>query len=98
MPASLPSDPPVVLAVRVHTEAQRSAYRVVDALDELQHQLGAYRALAQLTMNNLAGSTESLEQLQRADLAVLLGVINANTEAHVARVREAAVHATKGQG
>lgn len=83
------------MAIRVRTDAQRSAYAVVDAIDELQHQLGAYRALEQLASNNVAGSPESLEQLQRSDLAVLLGVLNANTENHLAGVREAAVVAAK---
>ena len=83
------------MAIRVRTDAQRSAYAVVDAIDELQHQLGAYRALEQLASNNVAGSPESLEQLQRSDLAVLLGVLNANTENHLAWVREAAVVAAK---
>lgn len=81
--------------VRVRTDAQRSAYAVVDAIDALEHQLGAYRALEQLASNNVAGSPESLEQLQRSDLAVLLGVLNANTENHLAWVREAAVVAAK---
>ena len=89
-------DEPAVKAVYVSTDVQRRAYQVVDAVDELQRQLGAYRALAQLTGNNLAGSPESLAQLQRGDLAVLLAVLNANTEAACARVREAAVTAAKG--
>ncbi len=85
-----------VQAIYVTTAAQRSAYAVVDAIDELQHQLGAYRALQALAMNNLADSPESLEQLRRVDLAVLLGVLNANLEAVCARAREAAVSSAKG--
>ena len=85
------------MAIRVRTDAQRSAYAVVDALDELDRQLGAYRALAALATVNLADSPESLAQLQRSDLAVLLGVLNANLEAHCARVREAAVSSARGE-
>lgn len=97
MNASLAPETPVVMAVRVGSHAQRSAYAVIDAIDELQRQLGAYRALADLASVNLAETPEGLEQLQRSDLAVLLGVLNANTENHLERVREAAVSAAKGQ-
>jgi hypothetical protein len=97
MNVSLAPDTPVVMAVRVCTDAQRSAYAVVDAVDELDRQLGAYRALQQLATVNLAGSNESLDQLQRSDLAVLLAVLNANTETHLARVREAAVSSAQSQ-
>lgn len=97
MHASQLIDPPAVKAIYVQTDAQRSAYAVVDAIDELQHQLGAYRALAQLASNNLADSPEGLEQLRRGDLAVLLAVLNANMEASCARVREAAVSSASGQ-
>lgn len=96
MNASPCLETPVIMAIRVRTDAQRSAYAVVDAIDALEHQLGAYRALEQLASNNVAGSPESLEQLQRSDLAVLLGVLNANTENHLAGVREAAVSSAKG--
>ena len=85
-----------VQALYPATEAARSAYAVVDAIDDLQRQLGAYRALAQLTAINGADSPERLEQLQRGDLAVLLAVLNANTEAVCARAREAAVSSAKG--
>ena len=97
MNATFPSDPPVVLAVRVYTEQQRSAYAVVDALDALEHQLGACRALQQLTAINGASGAESLEQVRRSDLAMLLGVVNASLEAGLARAREAAVSAAKVQ-
>lgn len=97
MHAFPPIVPPAVKAIYVQTDAQRNAYAVVDAIDELQHQLGAYRALAQLASNNLADSPERLEQLQRGDLAVLLTVLNANTEAACARVRVAAVSSASGQ-
>ena len=90
-------DQPAVQAIYVQTDAQRRAYAVVDALDELEHQLGAYRALAALTKNQQRVSAESLEELQRSDLAVLLAVLNANTEAACARVREAAVSSASGQ-
>ena len=96
MNATFPSDPPVVLAVRVYTEQQRSAYAVVDALDALEHQMGAYRALQQLTAINSASGAESLEQVRRSDLAMLLGVVNASLEAGLARAREAAVSSAKG--
>lgn len=96
MHASLPTEHLVVKAIYVQTDTQRSAYAVVDALDALEHQLGAYRALQQLAFINGADTPESLEQLQRGDLAVLLAVLNANTEAACARVREAAVSSAKG--
>ena len=96
MNAFPPIEPPPVRAINVQTDARRSAYAVVDALDELEHQLGAYRALAALTAVNLADTPERLEQLQRGDLAVLLAVLNANLESCVARARDAAVSSAKG--
>ena len=86
-----------VQALYPTSDAQRSAYAVVDAVDELQHQLGAYRALAALAGSDKRINPESLEQLQRSDLAVLLAVLNANMEAACARVREAAVSSAGGQ-
>ncbi len=89
---SFPSiEPPPVRAIYAQTDAQRRAYAVVDALDELEHQLGAYRAVQQLAAINGADTPERLEQLQRSDLAVLLAVLNANLEGCVARARDAAV-------
>lgn len=83
--------PATVKAVYVDTEAQRSAYRVVDAIDELHNQLRAHRALECLIGNNKLGGQEGLEQVQRADMAMLLGVLNDNLAAHCAKAREAAV-------
>ena len=97
MNAFPPIEPPPVRAIYVQTDVQRRAYAVVDALDELEHQLGAYRALAALTKNQQRVSAESLEELQRGDLAVLLGVLNANLESCVARARDAAVSSVKGE-
>ena len=88
-------DTPSVQAIYVHTDAQRSAFAVVDAIDELQAQLGAYRALERLTANNKTGGQEGLEQVQRADLALLLGVLNNNLAAHCEKAREAAVSSAK---
>lgn len=68
-----------------------STHAVVDAIDELQHQLGAYRALEHLIANNRTDGHEGLEQVQRADLAMLLGVLNNNLAAHCAKARAAAV-------
>ncbi|MFI5443645.1 hypothetical protein [Polaromonas sp. UC242_47] len=65
-------DQPTVQAIHVTTEQQRRAFRVVDAVDELHNQLGALRAVQQLTTNDKAGSLENLPQLQRGDLATLL--------------------------
>lgn len=96
MQSPITENQPVVTAVRVHTAAQRSAYAVVDALDVLHHQLGAYRALEQLTSNALTAGQESLAQLQRADFAVLLSVLNESMEKHCAKAREAAVSSAKG--
>ena len=92
-------DQPAVQAIYVQTDAQRKAYAVVDALDALEHQLGACRALQQLTAINGASGAESLERLEqvkRSDLAMLLGVVNASLEAGLARAREAAVSSAKG--
>lgn len=92
----VPDDPPFK-AIYVTTDAQRRAFAVVDAIDELQTQLGAYRAVEQLTKNDKLDREESLAPLQRSDLAMLLGVLNANLEAHCAKAREAAVIAAKGE-
>ena len=72
-----------------------STHAVVDAIDELQHQLGAYRALAHLVANNRTGGQEGLDPVQRSDLATLLGVLNNNLAAHCAKAREAAVSFVK---
>lgn len=64
---------------------------VVDTIDELQRQLGAYRALEHLLANNKLGGQEGLEQVQRADLALLLSVLNNNLALHCEKAREAAV-------
>ncbi|MFI5447574.1 hypothetical protein [Polaromonas sp. UC242_47] len=89
-------DQPTVQAIHVTTEQQRRAFRVVDAVDELHNQLGALRAVQQLTTNDKAGSLENLPQLQRGDLATLLSVVSADLEAHCAKAREAATRAAKG--
>ena len=74
-----------------------SPHRVVDAIDGLHDQLGAYRALAHLIANNRTGGQEGLEQVQRADLATLLSVLNNNLAAHCAKARAAAI-STADQG
>ncbi|OYZ76081.1 MULTISPECIES: hypothetical protein [unclassified Polaromonas] len=88
-------DQPAVQAIHVTTESQRQAFRVVDAIDELQSQLGALRAIHQLTSNEGRGSEESLPQLQRRDLAMLLSVVSADLEARCAKARAAAAEVAK---
>lgn len=83
-------------AIYVATEQQRHAFRVVDAIDDLHSQLGALRALQQLTINEKGGSPESLAQLQRSDLAMLLSLVNTSLETHCAKARKAAVLSAKG--
>ena len=87
---------PTVQAIYVGTEAQRSAFRVVDAIDDLHSQLGALRALQQLTSNEQHDSPEGLGHLRRTDLAMLLSIVNASLEAQCAKAREAAVLLAQG--
>lgn len=91
-----PIDEPTVQAIYVTTEQQRRAFRVVDAIDELHSQLGALRALQQLTSKEQRDSPESLGHLRRSDLAMLLSMLSASLEAHCAKAREAAVLCSKG--
>lgn len=87
---------PTVQAIYVATEQQRRAFHVVDAIDDLHSQLGALRALQQLTSNEQLDSPESLGHLRRTDLATLLSIVNASLESHCAKAREAAVLSAKG--
>lgn len=80
-------------ASAIHTlnqEALARAFSVVDAVDDLQGQLGAYRAVAQLADSDRHGA-EGLPQLRRADLAQLFEVLNSNLETHCIRVRTEAM-------
>lgn len=87
---------PAVQAIYVTTEPQRRAFLAVDAVDDLHRQLGAYRALEQLTTKDKSGSDEGLVQLQRSDLATLLAVLNDNLEAWCVKAREAAFLSANG--
>lgn len=86
----------MVAAITVRTDQQRRAFRVVDAVDELDCQLGAYRAVAQLAANEQLSGDEGLLQLRRSDLAQLLSVLNANLAAYSAKAREAALFSAVG--
>lgn len=90
------SVPPVVAAIIVRTEQQHRAFRVVDAVDDLDSQLGAYRAVEQLAANDRLIGDEGLTQLRRSDLAKLLSVLNANLQDYSAKAREAALFSAAG--
>lgn len=85
-----------VQAIRVKTSEQLNAFKVVDAVDHLDNQLGALRALECLVINEKVGSEEYLPQLRRSDLGTLLSVLTSNLETHCAFAREAAVISAKG--
>lgn len=86
----------MVGAITVRTDQQRRAFRVLDAVDELDCQLGAYRAMEQLAMNEKLTGDEGLPQLRRGDLAKLLSVLNANLADYSAKAREAALLSAVG--
>lgn len=88
--------PPVIAAIHVRTDQQRRAFQVVDAVDNLDTQLGAYRAIEQLVANEPLIGDEDLIQLRRSDLAKLLSVLNANLADYSAKAREAALFAAVG--
>jgi hypothetical protein len=96
MTKATPFDQPAVQAIFVTTDAQRRAFRVVDAVDDLESSLGAYRAVQQLANNERLDGDEYLPQLKRGDLAMLLRVLNTNLETRCAHVREAAVTSSMG--
>jgi uncharacterized membrane protein len=79
-------------------EQQRRAFAVVDAINALRVQLGALRAVAQLTTNEQLGSEEALPQVRRSDLALLLRVLDSDLGAHCETAHEAALLATQGIG
>lgn len=85
-----------VKAVYVTTDTQRRAFRVVDAVDDLSADLGAFRAVESLAMNEKIGGEDCLPQLKRRELATLLNVLTNNLEAHCAAAREAAVVSATG--
>ncbi|MDR3370708.1 hypothetical protein [Rhodoferax sp.] len=90
--------PPVVAAILVQTDQQRRAFKVVDAVDDLDSQLGAYRAVEQLAMSEKAQGDEGLPQLRRSDLAQLLSVLNTNLSDYCAKARQAALFSAQGSG
>ena len=78
------------------TEQQRRAFQVVDAVDNLESQLGAYRAVEQLAGNEKLTCDEGLPQLRRSDLAKLLSVLNDNLQDYSIKAREAALFSAVG--
>lgn len=86
----------MVAAIHVRTDQQHRAFQVVDAVDNLDSQLGAYRAVEQLAANEQMIGDEGLPQLRRSDLAKLLSVLNANLEDYSAKAREAALFSAVG--
>lgn len=88
--------PPVVAAIHVRTDQQHRAFQVVDAVDNLDSQLGAYRAVEQLAANESAIGDGGLPQLRRSDLAKLLSVLNANLQDYSVKAREAALFSAIG--
>jgi hypothetical protein len=86
----------VVAAIIVRTEQQHRAFQVVDAVDDLDCQLGAYRAVEQLAANERLTGDEGLSQLRRSDLAKLLSVLNANLQDYSKKAREAALFSAVG--
>ncbi len=87
--------PRLVKSIHVSTDAQRRAWAVVDAVSELQEHLRPYRAIEALTRNEKPGSEESIDLLQRSDLAMLLCVLTSNVEQRCAAANEAAVVCAK---
>jgi hypothetical protein len=90
-----PNVPPTVAAILVQTDQQRRAFQVVDAVDDLDSQLGAYRAVEQLVMSDKATGDDGMPQLRRSDLAKLLSVLNNNLADYSAKAREAALFSAK---
>ncbi|QDL53130.1 hypothetical protein [Rhodoferax aquaticus] len=89
------SGPTKVSAIYINQNQQHPAFDVVDAVDALSDQLGAFRAVAQLADSDRNGG-EGLPQLQRGDLAKLIMVLNSDLEAHVNKVRGAALNMASG--
>ena len=89
------SGPTKVSAIYINTEDQHPAFEVVDAIDALGDQLGAYRAVAQLADSD-RNSGEGLPQLQRGDLAKLITALNSGLEIHVDRARGMALNMVPG--
>lgn len=87
---------PMVSAIVVRTDQQHRAFQVVDAVDELDCQLGAFRAVEQLAANDRLIGYEGLAQLRRSDLAQLLAVLNANLQDYSAKARAAALFSAVG--
>lgn len=80
------SGPTKVSAIYINQENQHPAFEVVDAIDALGEQLGAFRAVAQLADSD-RNSGEGLPQLQRGDLARLITVLNSDLEVQVHKAR-----------
>jgi hypothetical protein len=87
------SEEPAVQAIYVTTDKQRLAFGVVDAVDDLQSRLAALRAVGQLAAND--SGSDHLPQLRRGDLAMLIGVLGSDLEAHCTKARDAAALAAK---
>ena len=86
----------MVAAILVQTSQQQRAFQVVDAVDALDSQLGAYRAVEQLAMCEKATGDEGLPQVRRSDLAQLLSVLNTNLSDYCEKARQAALFSALG--
>ena len=58
-----------------------AASMALDEIGQLRQQMKAYRAIEQLTTNEMKGSEESMGHVQRSDLSMLLCVVNVAIEA-----------------
>lgn len=84
-----------VSALYLSPDCQHPALEVVDAIDNLHGQLGAFRAVAQLADSD-RNSGEGLPQLRRGDLARLITALNSDLENQVDKVRCAALSMVPG--
>lgn len=92
----VPSSAPTrVSAIYINPQDQHPAFEVVDALDALGDQLGAFRAVAQLADSDRNGG-EGLPQLRRGDLAKLITTLNGDLVNHVEKVRGVALNMVPG--
>ena len=84
-----------VPALYMSSECQHPAFEVVDALDNLQGRLGAFRAVAQLA-DSERHADDGLPQVRRGDLAQLILVLSSDLELHVSQVRGIALEMVRG--
>lgn len=84
-----------VPALYMNPEDQHPAFEVVDAIDALDDQLGAFRAVAQLADSD-RNSAEGLPQLRRGDLARLITTLNTDLVIRVEKARGMAMNMVPG--